>query len=118
MLTAQEYQLIIADTTVALKERSDRIYEMRSRFIEKDQQAWMSRHRPYQPLVNQLIRSNYQPLVILTHKNKDATLRLCRFFDLDVDENNVYPGDQGLTKSQHMRQNSGAFRSGSILFYR
>ena len=104
MLTAQEYQRIIADTTIALRDRSDRIYEMRSRFIEKDPSAWMALHRPYQPVWNQLIRSDYRPLVILTNKNKDATLRLCRFFDLDVDENNVYPGDHGITKSQHMRQ--------------
>jgi FMN phosphatase YigB (HAD superfamily) len=103
-LTPQEYQRIIADATVALKRRSDRIYKMRSRFIEKDQQAWMALHRPYQPLWNQLISIRYQPLVILTNKNKDATLRLCRFFDLNVIGKNVYPGDHGLTKSQHMHR--------------
>ena len=103
-LTHQEYQSIIADTTVALKVRSDRIYKTRSRFIEKDQQAWMALHRPYQPIWNKLIRSDYQPLVILTNKNKDATLRLCRFFELKVEEINVYPGDHGTTKSQHMHR--------------
>ena len=104
MLTPQQYQSIITDTTVALKERSDRIYKARGRFIEKDRQAWMALHRPYQPIWNQLIRSDYQPLVILTNKNKDATLRLCRFYDLKVDEQNVYSGDHGITKSQHMHR--------------
>ena len=104
MLTPQEYQSIIADTAAALKVRSDRIYKARSRFIEKDQQAWMALHRPYQPIWNKLIQSDYQPLVILTNKNKDATMRLCRFFDLKVDEMNVYPGDHGITKSQHMHR--------------
>lgn len=102
LLTPQEYQDIIADTPVELKVRSDRIYKTRSRFIEKDQQAWMALHHPYQPLWNKLIRIDYRPLVIVTNKNRDATLRLCRFFDLKVDENNVYPGDHGITKSQHM----------------
>jgi hypothetical protein len=64
----------------------------------------MALHRPEQPLWNQLISIRYQPLVILTNKNKDATLRLCRFFDLNVIGKNVYPGDHGLTKSQHMHR--------------
>jgi FMN phosphatase YigB (HAD superfamily) len=115
MLTADEYQGIIADSTIAVPKRSERIYERRRRFIEKDQQAWMALHRPYQPVWDHLIRSRYQPLVILTNKNKDATLRLCRFFELDVDQRNVYPGDHGITKSQHMQQIRERF--GSDFFY-
>ncbi len=116
MLTPREYQSIIADAAVALKMRSDRIYKSRSRFIEKDQPAWLALHRPYQPLWNKLIQSDYQPLVILTNKNKDATLRLCRFFDLNVDENNVYPGDHGVSKSQHMRCIQERFETASFYF--
>jgi len=115
MLTAQEYQRIITDTTIALRDRSDRIYEKRSRFIEKDQPAWLVLHRPYQPLWDQLIHSDYQPLVILTNKNKDATLRLCRYFNLNVNQKNVYPGDHGITKSQHMRRIRERF--GADLYY-
>ena len=116
MLTPREYQGIIADTTGALNERSDRIYKYRSRFIEKDQQAWLALHRPYQPIWNKLIQSGYQPLVILTNKNKDATLRLCRFFDLKVDQNNVYPGDHGISKSQHMRRIQERFGTAEFYF--
>jgi hypothetical protein len=116
LLTPREYRGIIADTTVVLKDRSDRIYETRSRFIEKDRQAWLDLHRPYQPLWNKLIQSDYRPLVILTNKNKDATLRLCRFFDLNVDENNVYPGDQGISKSQHMRRIQQRFETAAFYF--
>ena len=116
MLTPQEYQSIIADTTVALQARTDRIYKARSRLIEKDQQAWMALHRPYQPIWNKLIRSGYRPLVILTNKNKDATLRLCRFFDLKVDENDVYPGDHGITKSQHMHRILEHFEAKAFYF--
>ncbi len=109
MLTPHEYRSIIADTSVALKKRSDRIYLMRSRLIEKDQHAWMALHRPYQPLWDQLIASRYQPLIILTNKNKYATLKLCRFFGLNVIEENVFPGDHGITKSQHMRRIQARF---------
>ncbi len=116
MLTGQQYERIIADTSVALSERSAQIYATRSRFIEKDRDAWMGLHRPYQPVWNQLIRSDYQPLVILTNKNKDATLRLCRFFDLNLNENNVYPGDHGMTKLQHMRQIQERFRRDVFFF--
>ena len=115
-LTPQEYQIIIAGATVALEKRSDRIYTMRSRFIEKDQQAWMALHHPYQPVWNQLIASRYQPLLILTNKNRDATLRLCRFFGLDVDENNIYSADHGLTKSRNMRRLQKRFQEESFEF--
>jgi phosphoglycolate phosphatase-like HAD superfamily hydrolase len=116
MLTGQQYERIIVDTSAALSERSAQIYATRSRFIEKDRDAWMGLHRPYQPVWNQLIRSDYQPLVVLTNKNKDATLRLCRFFDLSLNENNVYPGDHGMTKSQHMRQIQMRFRRNVFYF--
>ncbi len=116
LLTPPEYQDIIADNTVALKVRSDRIYKSRSHFIEKDYKAWLALHRPYQPIWDKLIQSDYQPLVILTNKNMDATLRLCRFFDLKVDENNVYPGDHGLSKSQHMRRIQECFGTAEIFF--
>ena len=115
LLTAGEYQHIIADPDIILRKRSERIYERRNHFIEKDQQAWMALHRPYQPIWDHLIRSDYKPLVILTNKNKDATLRLCRFFELDVDERNIYPGDHGITKSQHMQQIQARFSAD--LFY-
>ena len=115
MITPHEYQRIVADTTVALRMRSDRIYEKRSRFIEKDQSAWLALHRPYQPLWDQLIHSDYQPLVILTNKNKDATLRLCRYFNLNVNQDNVYPGDHGITKFQHMHRIRERF--GADLYY-
>jgi FMN phosphatase YigB (HAD superfamily) len=114
-LSAHQYQHIIAEPVESLRARSDRIYETRSRFIDKDQQAWTALHRPYQPLWDQLIRSRYRPLVILTNKNKDATQRLCHFFGLDVDENNVYPGDHGITKSQHMQNIWERF--GADLYY-
>ena len=115
-LTGNEYKTILADVSDALTDRTHRVYEMRSRFIEKDQNAWMALHQPYQPLWNELLQRSYQPMVILTNKNKDATLRLCRFFGLRVKPTNVYTGDHGITKSEHMRQIQERFRSELFFF--
>lgn len=114
-LSADEYKTILTHACDALTDRTHRVYEKRSRFIQKDQNAWMAMHQPYQPLWNNLIQHNYQPMVIVTNKDKDATLRLCRFFGLDVKPANVYSGDRGTAKSEHMRQIQERFRG--ELFY-
>jgi hypothetical protein len=42
--------------------------------------------------------------VILTNKNRDATLRLCGHFGLVINAADVYSGDQGASKVENMRQ--------------
>jgi len=49
--------------------------------------------------------------VILTNKNRDATLKLCRHFGLNIDAGNVYSGDQGVSKVENMQQIQKRFGS-------
>ena len=111
ILAPDEYRRIISGSAVPLAERTRRVYESRSLFIETDPDRWYGLHQPFQPLWNVLKDQQTQPVVILTHKNRDATRRLCRYFGLDVEENNIYSGDHSVGKVENIRSIFKRFRS-------
>ena len=104
ILNPPEYEALISDATVSITDRTLRIYETRSQFIASDPQCWLALHRPYQPLWDELIQRQQYVFVILTNKNRDATLRLCQHFGLGIHAVDVYSGDQGTSKVENMRQ--------------
>ena len=103
-LNPHEYETVISGAAVSLTDRTLRIYETRRQFIAKDPECWLALHQPYQPLWDQLIQRQKYAFVILTNKNRDATLRLCRYFGLGINAVDVYSGDQGASKVENMRQ--------------
>ena len=103
-LSKEEYRTVASGDTDSLNARTNLIYETRKRFIERDENRWLSLHQPYQPLWSELIKRDDRVFVILTNKNHDATLRLCRHFGLDIDANDIYSGDRGTTKVENMQQ--------------
>ena len=102
ILTREEYLAIIRCSDMALTARTNRIYAARHRFISEDIIRWFDLHQTYQPLWDKLVRHQHHPFVILTNKNHDATLRLCRHFGLDMDAADIYGGDDGVTKIENM----------------
>ena len=104
ILNPPEYEAVISGASVSLTDRTLRIYETRGQFIDKDPAGWLALHQPYQPLWDQLTRPPKNTFVILTNKNRDATLRLCRHFGLGIHADDVYSGDQGASKVDNMRQ--------------
>ena len=104
ILNPPEYEAVISGASVSLTDRTLRIYETRGQFIDKDPAGWLALHQPYQPLWDQLTRPPKNTFVILTNKNRDATLRLCRHFGLGIHADDVYSGDQGARKVDNMRQ--------------
>ena len=104
ILDPHEYDNLISDAAVSVADRTNRIYETRRQFIAKDPECWLVLHQPYQPLWDQLIRREKYVFVILTNKNRDATLRLCQHFGLGIHAVDVYSGDHGTGKAENMRQ--------------
>jgi FMN phosphatase YigB (HAD superfamily) len=104
ILNPHEYEAVISGAAVSLTDRTLRIYETRRQFIAKDPECWLALHQPYQPLWDQLIQHQKYAFVILTNKNRDATLRLCRHFGLGINAVDVYSGDQGTSKVENMQQ--------------
>ena len=99
-----------------LPDRTLGIYEARSQFIAGDPQGWLALHRPYQPLWDYLRGNRKYAVVILTNKNRDATLRLCRHFGLGVQAGDVYSGDHGAGKVENMRRIQKRFPGQSFGF--
>ena len=104
ILSKEEYRTVASGDTATLNDRTNLIYETRKRFIDRDEKRWLSLHQPYQPLWNELVKGHDCAYVILTNKNHDATLRLCRHFGLDINTNDIYSGDRGTTKVENMQQ--------------
>jgi len=102
LIAAEEYRALIGKEDVPQVERTQQFYSARDRFIEKDEPGWLAIHRPYQPLWDELLMRLPEPLMILTNKNRDATCRLCHHFGLPVREENIYPGDHGVSKIENM----------------
>jgi phosphoglycolate phosphatase-like HAD superfamily hydrolase len=102
ILTPEEFLAIAGDFNMELTDRTNLIYGMRQRFITKDIAHWFALHHTYQPLWDELIQRNKYPFAILTNKNQDATLRLCRHFGLNIDTGDIYSGDNGVTKIENM----------------
>jgi len=104
ILNPHEYEALLSDTTVSITDRTLRIYETRSQFIANDPECWLALHQPYQPLWGELIQRQKYMFIILTNKNRDATLRLCQHFGLNIHAVDVYSGDHGASKVENMRQ--------------
>jgi hypothetical protein len=104
-----EYRTVATADTATLNSRTNLIYETRKRFIDSNPNRWLALHQVYQPLWNELIRYKKHPLVILTNKNHEATSRLCRHFGLDINTDDIYSGDRGVTKTANMRQIQARF---------
>lgn len=102
ILTREEYLTIARGADLALADRTNLIYDTRKRFIEKDIGRWFALHQTYQPLWDELTRRKNHPFVILTNKDHDATLRLCRHFGLTIDAKDIYSGDNGVSKIENM----------------
>jgi FMN phosphatase YigB (HAD superfamily) len=116
ILSKDEYRTVAASDTGSLNARTNLIYQTRKRFIDRDENRWLSLHQPYQPLWTELIQRHDRAGVILTNKNHDATLRLCRHFGLDIDTNDIYSGDRGVSKVVNMRKIQNRFGLESVSF--
>ena len=104
ILSVDEYQAVIDNTEISLTDRTNLIYATRRRFIDTDENGWFDLHQPYQPVWNELVRRQGRQNIILTNKNRDATLRLCRRFGFKVEDRQIYSGDQSATKTGNMNQ--------------
>lgn len=116
IFTREEYQAMVRNSDVALADRTNSIYDTRKRFIDRDIKRWLALHQTYQPLWDELIQRQNHPFVILTNKNHDATMRLCRHFGLNIDAKDIYSGDNGVTKIENMLKIQERFGRRQFMF--
>lgn len=104
LLTPAEYDEILQRVDEPVAARSARFFETRSRFKTMDINAWLALNAPVQPLWEIMINSPTDNLVLLTNKNREATIAVSNHFGLKISDKNVYSGDNGTTKIENMTQ--------------
>ncbi len=101
-LEPSAYQAIRESSDVPLKERTGQFFAARTRFIAHDPVQWPLLNTVYQPVWDVLKRQDADGIVILTNKNREATVTLSHHFGLPVLDENVYAGDHGTTKIKNL----------------
>lgn len=103
VLSPGEYRWIVQEEKKPLSDRVDLFFLTRKVFIEKNEEEWISLNAPFEPIWSELKRSSADP-VLLTNKNKEAVLRLCRRFGYPLPEENIFSGDTGRSKIDNLCQ--------------
>lgn len=117
ILRPEQFQAIIDDAAAPVARRSAQVYNTRQQHIERDAAGWTALHRPFQPLWNALVeRQNHPGFAIVTNKNRAATERLCRHFGLNIPSKNIYSGDNGASKVEHMQLIQQRFQAQTYYF--
>jgi FMN phosphatase YigB (HAD superfamily) len=116
LLSSEEYSKIIQRVEEPVAVRTTRFFETRNRFKAQDLEAWISLNAPVQPLWRIMIDNPTENLVLLTNKNRDATISLSNHFGLRISDENVYSGDNGTTKIENMTRIMQRFRQPAYEF--
>jgi len=104
LLSPEEYEDIIQHIDEPVAARTTRFFETRNVFKNQDLEAWIALNAPVQPLWRIMMQKPTEDLVLLTNKNREATISLSKHFGLVISEDNVYAGDLGTTKIDNMTQ--------------
>jgi hypothetical protein len=116
LLSPAEYEEIIQQVDEPVAARTTRFFETRNLFKTKDLKAWTELNAPVQPLWQIMAEKPTENLVLLTNKNRDATISLSNHFGLKISDNNVYTGDHGTTKIENMTQIMQRFKKSAYAF--
>jgi len=104
LLSPEEYEEIIKQVDEPVAARTTRFFETRNLFKTKDLKAWTELNAPVQPLWQVMVEKSADNLVLLTNKNREATISLSKHFGLTISNDNIYSGDHGTTKIDNMTQ--------------
>jgi len=104
LMSPEEYEEIIKQVDEPIAARTTRFFETRNIFKTKDLKAWTELNAPVQPLWQVMVEKPADNLVLLTNKNREATILLSKHFGLTISNDNIYSGDHGTTKIDNMTQ--------------
>lgn len=116
LLSSEEYDEVIKQVDEPVAARTNRFFETRARFKSKDLEAWITLNAPVQPLWRIMVENPPEHLVLLTNKNREATISLSKHFGLEISDDNIYSGDNGTTKIDNMTQIMQRFRKPTYAF--
>ncbi|MEJ2163925.1 MAG: HAD family hydrolase [Desulfobacterales bacterium] len=116
LLSPAEYDEILARVDEPVAARTTRFFETRNRFKTMNINAWTALNAPVQPLWRIMIENSTESIVLLTNKNREATIALSSHFGLSISDENIYSGDNGTTKIENMTHIMQRFRKPTYAF--
>jgi len=116
LLSPKEYEDIIKKAEEPVAARTARFFETRNRFKTSFLDEWIALNAPVQPLWRFMIDNLAEDLVLLTNKNREATISLSHHFGLMISDANVYSGDHGVTKIENMTRIIQRFKQSTYTF--
>ncbi len=115
-MTGAEYDRLLENAAVPAEERRERFFAARRRFQADDPNGWLKLNRPYPAVWEAILRRGPDRTVLMTSKNREAVVRLCRHFGLELPEENVFSGDGGTRKPENLDRIHRRFRAESYTF--
>lgn len=115
-MTREAFEELLDAEDLPSDERADRFFAARGRFMDADRDAWLALNAPFQPLWDRLQDRGGDGPVILTNKNRDAVLEICRHFGLTASPDTIYGGDENRPKTERMTRLDERFRDRPYTF--
>jgi phosphoglycolate phosphatase-like HAD superfamily hydrolase len=101
VLTRAEFARILASEEQPVRERTAVFFAAREELFRRCPERWLALHAPYEPVWSTLRARGLQPIIV-TNKNRHAVLTLADHFGMPLDSANIYCGESGQTKSEHI----------------
>ena len=116
LMNEKDYEKILQQVEEPVDSRTARFFDRRSQFKAKDIDAWLALNEPVQPVWRLLLDRPGDDLVMLTNKNREATIALCTHFGLEISNDNIYSGDKGATKIDNFSRIMQRFKKSTYAF--
>jgi FMN phosphatase YigB (HAD superfamily) len=116
IMSPEAYESLRISAETPLVERTRTFFAVRKSFVHKDRERWLALNAPFPKIWNELKKIPVEKIVILTTKNREAVLQLCKFFGYELLDNNIYSGDDGILKTENLNAIHERFKAGPYDF--
>ena len=116
IMSPEAYESLRKSAETPLVERTRTFFAARNSFVHKDRERWLAMNAPFPKIWNELKKIPVEQIVILTTKNREAVLQLCKFFGYELLDNNIYSGDDGVLKTENLNEIHERFKAGPYVF--
>ena len=104
VLSRAEFQTILKAEKAPIARRQSLFFSTRDKVSSIDSNLWCKLNCPYAPLwdwLKSLDKKLFNQIVILTNKDKPSVLRLCAYFGLDFNPDNIFGAQDSKTKMEN-----------------
>jgi FMN phosphatase YigB (HAD superfamily) len=102
-MSREDYERLVRPHTATLTARTEQFFAARKKLRAAINDHWYDCNRPFQPLWECLTAVPAEEIFILTNKNREAVIDLCRHFGKELRPDHIYAGDGGATKIENLK---------------